>query len=257
MQEAYDTMTTQELEAILRDEDADTEAVLSVLEILSERQQTSEEDAAQNAWDTFRREYLPCKETLVLREKKDRRTLKRALQAAVACVVLLVATFHVLFTTVEAFRIAVTNVVIENAQGHWSISGSILMPEEESSIVHRFNIDDPLGGLIAKEYVLKEISNADPKRITVHYENAAGDDVRFLCLPLNSSVQMDSERAEVSKKVQVLEHDGVLVVKNGDAQIAWWDDEVELIYWLSADNTTEKEMYTLAERLAKIIDGEE
>lgn len=253
----YDAMTTQELEEILRDEKIDEKTLLQILDVLSARKNNTEVSHVKHTWDIFCREYMSCKETLVLREKRDWRVLKRVLGTCAACLVLLTVTFGVLFTSVEAFRIAVTNMFIENTQGHWHISGGDLMPEEELPVVHRFDIEDPLCGLLDEDYSLTDITNADTRQITAVYKDSDGDTARFMCFPISTSLKIDSERAEVSKKVQVLDYDGILVVKKGNSQVAWWDNDSGLIYLLVVDNTTENEAHTLAERMAKIIDGKE
>lgn len=251
----YDAMTTQELEEILRNEKTDEKTLLQILDVLSARENNTEASHVKHAWDIFCKEYMSCKETLVLREKRDWRVLKRVLGTCAACLVLLTVTFGVLFTSVEAFRIAVTNMFIENTQGYWHISSGDLMPEEETPVVHRFDIEDPLGGLLDEDYSLTDITNADTQRITAVYKAPDGNTARFMCFPISTSLKIDSERAEVSKELQVLDHDGVLVVKKGIGQVVWWDNDSGLIYLLAVDNTTESELYNLAVKMAEIIDG--
>lgn len=99
---AYDAMTTEALEEILRSdvdapvgEESDEELILHVMEVLANRRKAAGGigKTAQQAWEAFERDYLPEVEEDVPEKKRPVRPdsfLLRRLIASVAAVVLLV-----------------------------------------------------------------------------------------------------------------------------------------------------------------------
>lgn len=95
----YDTMTTEELEEILRldseapeDQESDGELLLYVMEVLARRKQNSVNPGktAQQAWESFEKHYLPAEEATTApgEPKKVQPRLRRWIAAVAAVAVL-------------------------------------------------------------------------------------------------------------------------------------------------------------------------
>lgn len=96
----YDSMTTEELEQILRadvesGDESDTELILHVMEVLAERKKNSctQEITAQQAWESFQTNYLPAAENVIPFEdtaKTPTRPWFRRLIASAAVIAVLI-----------------------------------------------------------------------------------------------------------------------------------------------------------------------
>lgn len=101
----YETMTTEELEQLLREDsespkETDTDAVLCVLEVLESR--TNKENTGnrvQNAWESFQRDYLLDEEDASEKRNQRKHPWLHSLAAVAAVLVLLVG----ITVTVDAF----------------------------------------------------------------------------------------------------------------------------------------------------------
>lgn len=212
-------------------------------------------EAAQNA--PFPESLDTRCQTLIKREcAKQRRKAfwkgtRKTLRYAAGVAITLLSLSSVLFMTVEAFRLPIINFFIEQNDGFWSITGQ----EKTSQIGEDFdprsvNENDPLAGLIPEEYELIDARDNGDRGTVAIYQNSVGDNIRFSVLPYNASVQVDAEDAEFSEKKQILDHDGVFVIKDGTSQIAWVDQAAAKMYWIYSDVMTEAEIVTLAEEIA-------
>ena len=182
------------------------------------------------------------------------KTTKCVFKAVAVFALVVLAVTSVLFMSVDAFREHVVNYYISRGDGYWSIS---MIPQHEEDLPSHtitFNKEDPLQGLIPQDYKLTTISNANDRRITAIYENAAGEGIRFISLPSSVNFKIDTENTDVSKEIILLNHQGILTIKNGVVQIAWWDTETSMIYLISADRLTEDVVLSIAEQLVTIID---
>lgn len=95
----YNTMSTEELEEILRldaasaEEDSDTELLLHIMGVLADRKTGITGKTAQESWESFQENYLDEESTEDMQEQKKRRSVTpwlRRLVAAAAVVVLMV-----------------------------------------------------------------------------------------------------------------------------------------------------------------------
>ncbi|MGN0166980.1 MAG: DUF4367 domain-containing protein [Acetatifactor sp.] len=100
----YDSMTTEDLEEILRldaeapmEQESDTELILYVMEVLANRRNTNNTGkTAQESWESFQQHYLPAEEELPeytpeteKPERSARPWLRRLIAAAAAIVLVL------------------------------------------------------------------------------------------------------------------------------------------------------------------------
>lgn len=108
----YDSMTTEELEEILRldseaqsEQESDTEKILYIMEVLADREKTNGTGKiAQKAWESFQQEYLPDEEACSAYTPEEgttspRRPWLRRVAAVAAAMVLIVC----LSATASAF----------------------------------------------------------------------------------------------------------------------------------------------------------
>ena len=127
----YDTMTTEELEEILRldfnapeGQDSDTETLLYVMGVLAERRKMTghAENEALKAYESFKENYMPEIETApkpVVKEKRSPVRWLRSLSAAAAVlVIILLGT-----VTAKAFGVDVWEAVITWTQETFHIGG--------------------------------------------------------------------------------------------------------------------------------------
>lgn len=202
---------------------------------------------------------LKCK-ALIKKEasKQKQRTLwkhtRRALMSAAAFAIAVLTTFSLLFVSVEAFRVRIINFYIENKNGYWSInSDQDLSHDKNETDTVKFDINNPLNGLISAEYNLVSISNADPERIISVYENSSSEKIRFLTLPYDTSLFVDTESADLAKELKILDFDAVFSIKKEKTQIAWCNKQTGIMYLIIADNLPEAKIIAIAEGLSKLI----
>lgn len=188
--------------------------------------------------------------------KQKRLTLwkhtKRTLKVAAAFAIAVMTLFSALFVSVDAFRVKVINFYIENKNGYWSISGNQNTPQNDNTAENvEFDINDPLKGLIPDDYVLTTISNSDPQRITATYERSSTDKIRLLVFPYDMTLHIDSENANSSKEIKILEHDGILSQKGHTSQIAWCNKATGIMYTIFSNSMEENDLFALAEHFAR------
>lgn len=128
----YDTMTTEELEEILRldfeapqGQESDTDTLLYVMGVLAERRKLTghAENEALKAYESFKQNYMPEIETApktVVKKKRSHTCWLRSLSAAAAVlVIILVGT-----VTAKAFGVDVWEAVITWTQETFHIGGN-------------------------------------------------------------------------------------------------------------------------------------
>lgn len=140
--------------------------------------------------------------------KQFMKTVTKGLRYVAIFAVATLSLFSLLFMTVDAIRIPIMNFYIEHFDGHWEIAG-----KDDSDLFTDdayIDVSDPLAGLIPKDYQLLVLEGESLSELTAIYENAKGNRIFFLSMPGTSWVSVDSEEAELSKKIRIHEYDAIL-----------------------------------------------
>lgn len=130
----YDAMTTQELEALLRldarEQESDTQKILYIMEVLAERKKANGHagKTAQQAYESFQRNYMPEAEAPVKAKTGSPRWLRGLTAAAVVLAILLVGS-----VTADAFGFHIWKAVIQWTQETFHL-GDWGNPEARSTL---------------------------------------------------------------------------------------------------------------------------
>ena len=256
----YNTMSTEELEEILRldaasaEEDSDTELLLHIMGVLADRKTGITGKTAQESWESFQENYLDEESTEDMQEQKKRRSVTpwlRRLVSAAAVVVLMVC----IPLSAKAFGWG----DIWNVFARWA--------RETFSFVSVENTDTPepdagAHGAITSFQELLELGHCDPSIIPTwipegfvlekferdttpvqdiflaFYKN--GD--RVLKIRVQKFVSTDMYHLEVGEDFlevyTVSETDYYILENNGQTQVDWLVDSYECI--ISGDISVEE-----------------
>lgn len=262
----YDTMTTQQLEELLRldaqapqGQGLDGEILLYVMEVLAKRKQNSENPGktALNAWESFQQHYLPNQEEDMVHTQKDRTPDKihkpwlRRLTAAAAVIALVVC----LSATSSAFGWSdIWNAIAKWAKETFSFVTGDNAPETEPAIedVQQYtSLQEVLAETnrdvklvptwIPDGYVIKDIV-MDESPLQKNYIARYGKDAAQLRIVVKSFIAADPEKIEINEDlIEVYEVLGIeyYVFSNMDQKkVIWIKDTYEC--YISGDLTIEE-----------------
>lgn len=173
----------------------------------------------------------------------------KGLRYVAAVAVVLLAAASVLFVSVEAIRIPVISYYMEHSEGYWGIS------EDNAPDIPKtdFNLSDPLAGLIPEEYKLVLLDGESLDRLAAIYENDAGNEIFFSAADSNSSIQIDSEGAQISKIYHHHGKDIILVVEGTEVRLAWIDEDLSITFILIATDMSSDALLDIADHLMIIL----
>lgn len=213
----YDTMTTEELEEILRSDsqspegqESDGELLLYVMGVLAERKRNSENPGktAQQAWESFEKHYLP-KEEETHTAKSNRTGLRRWIAAVAAAALLL---------TIPLTASALTWDEIWNAVATWAKETFSFVKEGQPSptepIEDDFNQYDSLRKALAEAgetfqgvptwipdgYNLLDITTEENPMRKSYIAIYTGEN-GMLMIAVQSYIGSDPEKIEINKEL--------------------------------------------------------
>lgn len=212
----YDTMTTEELEEILRadsqsleGQETDGELLLYVMGVLAERKRNSENPGktAQEAWESFEKHYLP-KEEETHTAKSNRTGLRRWIAAVAAAALLL---------TIPLTASALTWDEIWNAVATWAKETFSFVSQPDATQATEPSPDN-IDGYESLQQALAETNRGDelvptwiPDRYTLMDITVDESPVRksyvamymgengMLMITVQSHIGSDPERIEISE----------------------------------------------------------
>jgi len=244
----YDTMETQELEAILRqdaetanEQESDTEKILYIAEVLANRENAKNTgNSAQIAWESFEKNYLPMEDDSVeyTAKRKPVPSWVRRLTAAAAVLVLLIGLSA---TAVNAFGWEdIWNAVAKWAKETFSFvsnSNAELTEPEDKTVQEYTSLQEALDETgqhfdlvptqIPDGFNLENIfihENPIQKVYTAHYKNGEKD----LVITVRSYLESDLEVVEISDTLlETYEVDGVEyhIFSNNQQLCALWQKD--------------------------------
>ena len=261
---AYDTMSTEELEQILRldaeapeDQASDGELLLYVMEVLAKRKQNSENPGktALNAWESFQQHYLPTEEENMVQTKKTPDQLHKpwlrrltAAAAVIALVVCLSATSSAFgwsdiwnavakwaketFSFVTDNNGQATEPATEDVQQYTSLQEVLAETDQEHDFVPTW---------IPEGYKLVDITtDENPVRKSYFAFYSAGE--KHLRIGVQSYINSDPEKVEINGDfLEIYEVSGMKyhIYKNEQRfRAAWTRDSYEC--YISGDLTIEE-----------------
>lgn len=262
----YDAMTTEELEEILRldaqaleEQESDTDKILYIMEVLTQRKRNSENPGktAQQAWESFEKNYLPLEEdnliciTQTERLAKPSRYWLRRMIAVAAVLVILVGIpltasafgWEDVWNAVakwakETFSFVAketpedTEPVTDDAQQYTSLQEILAETDQATDFVPTW---------IPDGYELVDIrldENPIQKTYIARYDNG---DAR-LRISVKSFIAEDPEKVEINEDlIEIYESSGIeyYIFANMDQkQAVWIRDSYEC--YISGDLTVEE-----------------
>ncbi len=272
----YDSMATQELEEILRlDAEApegqasDGELLLYVMEVLEQRKRNNENpgNTAQQAWESFEKNYLPAEEENIIPVKKMECSMKaprhwmRRMIAAVAviailvCVPLTASAFgwediwnavanwaKETFSFVSGGDTQITEPNPENIDKYTSLQQALAETDQEADFVPTW---------IPDGYELQDIT-IDESPIQKNYLAVYVAGEKFLKISIKSYIEGDPEKVEVHEDIlEIYEASGTeyyIFINNEQIRAAWIKDSYEC--YISGDLTIE-EIKTMIDSIGK------
>lgn len=163
----------------------------------------------------------------------------------------------VLIVSVEAIRTPVIRFFIEQNEEFSSIdfdtvgsnteSSDPIEAADESQPVDRSI--SPLVGMVPDGYELVHFSDKGKRGFTCLYKDDADNIISFSATPAKGRLNVDTEDAIV-EDIELLGHDGMLILKADDKKIVWLDEAVSICYQLRATELEQGELWALAETVA-------
>ena len=214
---------------------------------LSEENEALKTDPQAQPSDAERKKYhkLLDKE---LRKNKIRSVIQisKKLFTKIAVVVFVfILGFALLFTTVEAFRVQVLNLILDFQEEYVGIRlGDNNTTEGIKIDWHDYYI--PL--YIPEGYITEQITKMDNFK-SIYYLNSEGNFIEFMEHNSSYGIGVDTEDAEILKSIKVHEEDGVFVLKKGIATVSWtFDNKIFII----STQLNEEETMKIAESVIYI-----
>ena len=272
----YDSMATEELEEILRldaqapeGQASDGELLLYVMEVLTNRKRNSANPGktAQQAWESFEKNYLPAEEENIIPitktepfVKAPRHWLRRMIAAAAVLVVLVGVPL-----TANAFGWEdIWNAVAQWAKETFSfVTGSnTQITEPDAEDIHQYTAlqellaqtdqeTDFVPTWIPEGYKLEDI-RMDESPIQKNYLAVYVAGEKFLKISIKSYIEGDPEKVEVHDDIlEIYEVSGTeyyIFINNEQLRAAWIKDSYEC--HISGDLTIE-EIKTMIDSIGK------
>ncbi len=177
--------------------------------------------------------------------KEQKKSKYKNLISKVAIVFLILfVSITTLTVTVEAFRVKVFNMIIENTQRYLGIE----VQENESKVNENMESlkADYILEYIPEGFKINSIKKLDKTKVLT-YTNEVNEEIIFNQSPNGTKFQMDSENA-IRKNVYINEEKGIALIKD-DLNILFWHDEEYSFYLLSTVKL--EELISMAESLDK------
>lgn len=217
--------------------------------ILEELEKHREEiDAFEVSEELDKRVYKSIQEIENNRKSKFKKTYDKMLRTkahkAAAIFIILAVSMAVLTVTVEAFRVRVFNMILEQREKYLEIR----LDEEDTGGVNEEN----LGAYYVPEYIPEgySIDSVDEygEIKVIIYSNADNDTIIFNQASNNTKHQFDSENAK-KEEININEQKGILLLKQKEATVFWNNEEKS--FYLLSDNIEFQELIKMAESIKK------
>lgn len=177
--------------------------------------------------------------------------LSKGFSYAAALLVVLLSMSSALFITVEAVRIPIINFFIEQGDGYWVITGEDEDKNSSGQGGHQdevmFDETDPLSGLLPAGFKLERYIQLNTGA-TAMYADESGNNVVLVLTQDSSALMIDTEDAEYTKELSVMECKAILV-KTENLSLVWLDSQREVLYNLIVDDIAEEDLIKIAEEV--------
>ena len=192
--------------------------------------------------------------TLIDREftRQRRKTFFKAAAkglGVVACFAAVILSLSsVLFMTVEAVRVPIINYYIQEQDGYWEITASS-STDEEMHLGYALNLSNPLANIIPEKYIPISIAGESLEWLNVLYQSSDNHEIHFSSRKMSKLLKVDSEDAQISRSIQILGGDAIIVVKDNSVQLAWLCESTGTTFSLFSTEYNEAEMIAFAEKI--------
>lgn len=179
-------------------------------------------------------------------ERKKR--LLRGISAAVATLVVIFGTFGILFTQVEAFRVPVMNYCIEKGIRFWEFS-----KEAPYDIPESFNENNPLEHILPGDFLMTyHFGTWNDRILLANYENDGICSVEFTIYPSDSTIQIDTEGAQVTE-FSLGGNYAVMAVEDTAVRLLWFDAGNDAYFTLITHNIVPDQVLCFAEDIVALL----
>ena len=187
--------------------------------------------------------------------KKPAYPFRKIMNRAAVAALVLFCTGSILIASVEAIRTPFVRFIFGESEEYSTIEmadtiESVSIPTPSPLLEERQK--SPLVGFLPEGYELTHFDYYEGEAFFTTYTNSDNNYISFSAMPSEGSMNYDTENAEVSQ-IKILEHEGVLVIKNG-YRFIWIDSTAKIIYDLSVSDIAYEEALTMVNAIAKCPD---
>lgn len=213
-------------------------------EIAEVADENAEDDSIEISEEFDRRGRKLIKKGLAKKQRQHAaKKLLRVAKVAVITIFILLGTFAILFTTVEAIRVPIINFFLDQKEGYLEIS-------DEEIEVFAEDGKNVLEGLVPADYELEVFDSADTGDIAIIYVNPQDERIAFFAMPNTSTLQVDTEDAVV-ENTSVAGCEALLIDKNGYV-LVWFSSASNQVRRLDARALSREEILALAEKIENL-----
>lgn len=208
-------------------------------EIAEVADENAEDDSIEISEEFDRRGRKLIKKGLAKKQRQHAaKKLLRVAKVAVITIFILLGTFAILFTTVEAIRVPIINFFLEQKEEYLEITG-----RDDNTVIY----GNPLEGLLPAEYELELCDIASSENTLVEYINEQGNYIIFFSGPSTGTLHADNEDA-ITEHISISNREAILICKNG-YKLIWSNSDGSKLYQLETDALTREEIIAIAEKI--------
>lgn len=209
-------------------------------EIAEVADENAEDDSIEISEEFDRRGRKLIKKGLAKKQRQHAaKKLLRVAKVAVITLFILLGTFAILFTTVEAIRVPIINFFLEQEEEYLEVNG---VPKVEHSV------DNLLEGLLQVDYNLEACQTTSNGNISIVYKNSQDDFVFYDEFNTNGGVyRLDTEDA-ITESISIAGNEAILIYKYG-FKLVWFNSTGSFMYQLDAPALSREEIIELAEAI--------
>ena len=182
--------------------------------------------------------------------KNRRKSALRVLRSAAVVAMVMLSLSSILFMTVEAFRVPIMNFFVEKTDRYWQMTAN----PKEDSISAKYNLENPLDGIIADIFELTHLSGSvEAGDLMAVYNDDIQAEITLFTAFSVGSLQVDGENAIVTDST-VAGHAAKLYEKANSIRLVWLDENVSRAFSICAVNVTTETVMYIAETFAGNFD---
>jgi len=183
------------------------------------------------------------------RQAARKKLLRRCLGAVAILLLVLIGSFSILFSTVDAVRVAVLDFIIEKTDSYW------IFTEDKNAIsTQEFDETNPLGCILPNDFTMTfHQGNLGISYICAEYRNSENQSLFFSMEPSGATILLDAEDAHILEFI-LNGHNAFLITEDSGIRLLWLDDNKELFFTLITNNLPEEDILSYGEQITAMFD---